>query len=622
MNDNIQDIEDQVVKILEGQGVLATLRASLRASVYCAIHEESNEILQPPKQFEILQSNKNFNLSLILVRELLKKAGLNKTLSVFDHESSNSSGRNLNVDNEELCKLFPMIQPPVNDTIPFMFGLLESKTMGSSHDGEAKEEHHHHSHHNHHSNHHKHHHHHHGHGQHSSISPHGQHASEWSPEQYHEQPSISIPILSSPIKDTNEMKDSDDIQPFRDDSKEEEVMSMDVKDVNNIDTPPSPPKEHHHHHHHKENEVGESDNTIGSDNSSDIGFVEEELGDAPDDSFEKDESLNVSSTSVVPPIPPFKEEEEEEVSPSTPPSSPPLSPNKQRNSSFSFEEKNEEEIIEVEETSLSESYADIHKKSLKKADNLSPKVDLSPFPVPISSDDHVAEEGDEHENEKEKEEEDWDLEVSLRVSDASSADMEILYDVVEDVEPNIPDSSSSLPTTTTTLHSPSNLKPLNFHHGSSVSSSSLSPTHSIGNNGVYETKDIEHDDDVEEDDYDFEDNQVNHYIPSVVPSNEEKEEEEEDGKDDTTPFDKQSETSMNKEEHHDEKEEDDDEDEKEQEEDEDENETLDSEEDDYGDDDYEDDFDDDGVDKSELESSMVEEDIEVAVEDDEDDDYF
>jgi len=85
------ELQGLVVQALEARGSLANLRASLRAAVYCAIHEQGsinkNSLLPPPKNLKAVQAAPHGQLMLALVREALVAVGFQKTLSVFDHES-------------------------------------------------------------------------------------------------------------------------------------------------------------------------------------------------------------------------------------------------------------------------------------------------------------------------------------------------------------------------------------------------------------------------------------------------------------------------------------------------------------------------------------------------------
>jgi len=95
------ELQGLVVQTLEARGSLANLRASLRAAVYCAIHEQGSDnkdsLLPPPENLEAVQAAPHGRLMLELVREALVAAGFQKTLSVFDHESASGGDSPLEV---------------------------------------------------------------------------------------------------------------------------------------------------------------------------------------------------------------------------------------------------------------------------------------------------------------------------------------------------------------------------------------------------------------------------------------------------------------------------------------------------------------------------------------------
>ena len=89
MNDDgatTEVLQGLVVQTLEAQGVLATMRASLRAAVFCAIHNQDAGHLPPPPGLKKLAAAEHGQLALALARELLSTAGMTQTTSVFDHE--------------------------------------------------------------------------------------------------------------------------------------------------------------------------------------------------------------------------------------------------------------------------------------------------------------------------------------------------------------------------------------------------------------------------------------------------------------------------------------------------------------------------------------------------------
>ena len=83
----MEELRNLMFAALEKQGVLTDVRATLRASIFCALHEqEAKEICTPMSALTKLRGDEHAKLGMSLVREFLKSAGLQRTLSVFNHE--------------------------------------------------------------------------------------------------------------------------------------------------------------------------------------------------------------------------------------------------------------------------------------------------------------------------------------------------------------------------------------------------------------------------------------------------------------------------------------------------------------------------------------------------------
>ncbi|KOX80571.1 FGFR1 oncogene partner [Melipona quadrifasciata] len=121
------ELRDLVVQTLENNGVLAKVRAELRASVFLALEEQESVMNPEPllnKTVKQYLANSEGKLLFSLVREFLEYFGLDYTISVYDPETYfgkeyNYVGRNKLC--EELDKLESISQQspqlPINVTI-------------------------------------------------------------------------------------------------------------------------------------------------------------------------------------------------------------------------------------------------------------------------------------------------------------------------------------------------------------------------------------------------------------------------------------------------------------------------------------------------------------------------
>ena len=113
------------IAALEKQGVLPDLRATIRASIFCSLHEqEAKEMVAPPPEgLKRLRETEHAPLTTALVREFLKKTGMERTLSVFDHEISTGAAHADGHDNALLL--------PHSSLLHHVALLLEIKYLSS-----------------------------------------------------------------------------------------------------------------------------------------------------------------------------------------------------------------------------------------------------------------------------------------------------------------------------------------------------------------------------------------------------------------------------------------------------------------------------------------------------------
>ncbi|XP_072756163.1 uncharacterized protein [Anoplolepis gracilipes] len=122
------ELRDLVVQTLENNGVLAKIRAELRASVFLALEEQDSVMNPEPllnKTVKQYLSNSEGKLLFSLVREFLEYFGLDYTISVYDPETYlgkeyNYAGRN------KLCE-----ELGIDSTEPLLGEILKSSINGA-----------------------------------------------------------------------------------------------------------------------------------------------------------------------------------------------------------------------------------------------------------------------------------------------------------------------------------------------------------------------------------------------------------------------------------------------------------------------------------------------------------
>ncbi|XP_053597257.1 CAR1 transcription factor isoform X2 [Microplitis demolitor] len=122
------ELRDLVVQTLENNGVLAKVRAELRASVFLALEEQESVVNPEPllnKTVKQYLANSEGKLLFSLVREFLEYFGLDYTISVYDPETYigkeyNYMGRN------KLCEKLG-----INSTEPLLGELLKNSINGA-----------------------------------------------------------------------------------------------------------------------------------------------------------------------------------------------------------------------------------------------------------------------------------------------------------------------------------------------------------------------------------------------------------------------------------------------------------------------------------------------------------
>ncbi|XP_043478317.1 uncharacterized protein LOC122508819 [Leptopilina heterotoma] len=122
------ELRDLVVQTLENNGVLAKVRAELRASVFLALEEQESVMIPEPllnktvKQY--LQSSEG-KLLFSLVREFLEYFGLDYTISVYDPETYFGKEYNY-VGRKKLCE-----ELGISSTEPLLGEILKNNINGA-----------------------------------------------------------------------------------------------------------------------------------------------------------------------------------------------------------------------------------------------------------------------------------------------------------------------------------------------------------------------------------------------------------------------------------------------------------------------------------------------------------
>nr|XP_012232051.1 PREDICTED: FGFR1 oncogene partner-like isoform X3 [Linepithema humile] len=122
------ELRDLVVQTLENNGVLAKIRAELRASVFLALEEQDSVMNPEPllnKTVKQYLSNSEGKLLFSLVREFLEYFGLDYTISVYDPETYFGKEYNY-VGRNKLCE-----ELGIDSTEPLLGEILKNSINGA-----------------------------------------------------------------------------------------------------------------------------------------------------------------------------------------------------------------------------------------------------------------------------------------------------------------------------------------------------------------------------------------------------------------------------------------------------------------------------------------------------------
>ncbi|XP_012542779.1 dentin sialophosphoprotein isoform X2 [Monomorium pharaonis] len=122
------ELRDLVVQTLESNGVLAKIRAELRASVFLALEEQDSVMNPEPllnKTVKQYLSNSEGKLLFSLVREFLEYFGLDYTISVYDPETYFGKEYNY-VGRNKLCE-----ELGIDSTEPLLGEILKNSINGA-----------------------------------------------------------------------------------------------------------------------------------------------------------------------------------------------------------------------------------------------------------------------------------------------------------------------------------------------------------------------------------------------------------------------------------------------------------------------------------------------------------
>ncbi|XP_011644155.1 FGFR1 oncogene partner-like isoform X2 [Pogonomyrmex barbatus] len=136
------ELRDLVVQTLESNGVLAKIRAELRASVFLALEEQDSVMNPEPllnKTVKQYLSNSEGKLLFSLVREFLEYFGLDYTISVYDPETYfgkeyNYVGRNKLCEELGIDSTEPLLGEILKNSINGAFNNSQKNKSSSRHD--------------------------------------------------------------------------------------------------------------------------------------------------------------------------------------------------------------------------------------------------------------------------------------------------------------------------------------------------------------------------------------------------------------------------------------------------------------------------------------------------------
>ena len=119
------DLTQVVTSALESRGVLAKMRAELRANVFSAIHEgQGGKQVQPSAPLRLLQAEPAGRLAASLVLELLQVCELDYSASVLVPEARMEDV----ADRAALTKILGLSPTPADE--PLLVQLLRSRMAG------------------------------------------------------------------------------------------------------------------------------------------------------------------------------------------------------------------------------------------------------------------------------------------------------------------------------------------------------------------------------------------------------------------------------------------------------------------------------------------------------------
>lgn len=136
------ELRDLVVQTLESNGVLAKIRAELRASVFLALEEQDSVMNPEPllnKTVKQYLSNSEGKLLFSLVREFLEYFGLDYTISVYDPETYfgkeyNYVGRNKLCEELGIDSTEPLLGEILKNSINGAFNISQKNKTSNRHD--------------------------------------------------------------------------------------------------------------------------------------------------------------------------------------------------------------------------------------------------------------------------------------------------------------------------------------------------------------------------------------------------------------------------------------------------------------------------------------------------------
>ncbi|KAL6447420.1 hypothetical protein ACFW04_001552 [Cataglyphis niger] len=136
------ELRDLVVQTLENNGVLAKIRAELRASVFLALEEQDSVMNPEPllnKTVKQYLSNSEGKLLFSLVREFLEYFGLDYTISVYDPETYlgkeyNYAGRNKLCEELGIESTEPLLGEILKNSINGAFNSSQKNKSSKKHD--------------------------------------------------------------------------------------------------------------------------------------------------------------------------------------------------------------------------------------------------------------------------------------------------------------------------------------------------------------------------------------------------------------------------------------------------------------------------------------------------------